>query len=53
MNALYFFIITAVAGLSLACAGTWVLAGTGWALMAGAASFLLVAAFIRRGLTSG
>lgn len=53
MNALYFFIATAVAGLALACAGTWVLAGTGWALIAGAASMLIIAAFIRRGLTSG
>lgn len=52
MNALYFFYACAVAAFCLACAGVWVLAGTGWALLAGSASFFCVAGFLRRGLIS-
>ncbi|WP_336874522.1 hypothetical protein [Pseudomonas juntendi] len=52
MNALHIFIACALVAFSLACAGVWVLAGTGWALIAGAVSFFSIAGFLRRGLTS-
>jgi len=52
MNALYIFIACALVAFSLACAGVWVLAGTGWALLAGSVSFFCIAGFLRRGLTS-
>lgn len=53
MNALYFFIAAGLAGFSFACAGVWMLAGAGWALIAIAASFFCIAAFTRRGLIDG
>lgn len=37
-------------GVGLTVAGVYVLAGTGWALIAGAAPLLLVAAVLIRGL---
>lgn len=52
MNALHFFIITALTGFCMACAGVWMLAGPAWALLAGALSMFCVAVFIRRGLVS-
>jgi hypothetical protein len=52
MSALHFFIIAALAGFCMACAGVWMLAGLGWALLAGALSMFCIAAFIRRGLSS-
>lgn len=39
-----------VSGLGLAVAGVYVLAGVGWALLAGAAPLLLLAAVLIRGL---
>ena len=48
---LILFIAAAVAALCLLVAGVFVLAGTGWSLIAGGASFLGVAGFIRKGLT--
>jgi len=51
MNPLLIFILTALAGLALATAGVHVLFGLGWALLAGAASLLLIAGFLRKGLT--
>ncbi len=52
MSAFHYFIITALAAFCMACAGVWMLAGTGWALLAGALSLFSIAAFIRRGLSS-
>ena len=52
MNALHIFIACALSAFCLACAGVWVLAGTGWALLAGAVSLFSIAGFLRRGLTS-
>lgn len=53
MTALIAFLLISLAGLGLLCAGVFVLAGPGWALIAGAASLLCVAAFIRRGMIDG
>lgn len=52
MNAFHYFIICAVCGFGLACTGVWMLAGTGWSLIAGSVSLFSIAAFIRRGLSS-
>jgi hypothetical protein len=52
MNAFHYFIICALSAFGLACTGVWVLFGTGWSLLAGAASLFSIAAFIRRGLSS-
>ncbi|MEE1866927.1 hypothetical protein [Pseudomonas auratipiscis] len=52
MNAFHYFIICALVAFGLACAGVWMLAGTGWALLAGSISMFSIAAFIRRGLSS-
>ncbi|NNA50473.1 MULTISPECIES: hypothetical protein [Pseudomonas] len=51
MNPLLIFILTALAGLALAVSGVYVLLGLGWALLAGAVSLLLIAGFLRKGLT--
>lgn len=54
--ALYLFVTAALAGLCLISAGVYVLAGLGWALVAGGACLLVCAAFLRAGLrevTSG
>lgn len=40
-------------GFALLVAGVFILAGIGWALITAAVSLFCVAAFIRRGLTSG
>lgn len=53
MSAFHYFITCGLFAFSLACAGVWMLAGTGWALLAGAVSSFCIAAFIRRGLTDG
>lgn len=53
MNALTFFIIAAVIGFGMACAGVWMLAGTAYALLAGSLSMFCIAGFIRRGMISG
>lgn len=53
MTALIAFLVSGLAALALFCAGVYVLAGAGWALIAGGASLLCVAAFIRQGLTNG
>ena len=53
MSALTFFIAASLLGFGLACAGVWMLAGTAWALLAGAASMFCIAGFIRRGMISG
>lgn len=47
------YMLIAALGFGLAVAGIYILHGLGWALLAGAASCFLAAAFIRRGLTSG
>lgn len=47
------YLVTAAIGFSLAVAGVYILLGLGWALLAGAISCFVSAAFIRRGLTSG
>ncbi|ERK99247.1 hypothetical protein O999_12570 [Pseudomonas putida LF54] len=52
MNAFHIFIACALVAFGLACAGVWMLAGTGWALLAGSLSFFCIAGFIRRGLVS-
>lgn len=51
MNPLLVFIITALTGFALGVAGVFVLHGLGWALIAGAISLLLIAGFVRKGLT--
>lgn len=51
MNAFYAFLLVSLAGFALLCVGVWWLAGTGWALIAGAASMFSIAWFIRRGLS--
>lgn len=54
--ALYLFVAAALAGLCAITAGVLVLAGLGWALVAGGTCLLVCAAFIRaglRGVTSG
>lgn len=53
MTALIAFLAASLIGLGLFCAGVFVLAGAGWALLAGSASLLFVAAFIRRGMIDG
>ncbi|WP_170162254.1 hypothetical protein [Stutzerimonas nitrititolerans] len=52
MSALTAFLLASLAGFGLLCAGVWMLAGTAWALLAGAFSMFCVAGFIRRGITS-
>ena len=52
MNAFHIFIACAVVAFCLASSGVWILAGTGWALLAGSLSFFCIAGFIRRGLVS-
>ncbi|MFW8566161.1 hypothetical protein [Orrella sp. 11846] len=51
-TALTLFILSGLLGLALAVAGVYLLAGSGWALIAGAVSSLLISGFIRRGLIS-
>lgn len=53
MNPLLVYILAALCGFALAVAGIYVLFGLGWSLMAGAGSFLLIAGFVRKGLTDG
>lgn len=53
MSALIYFFIASLIGFALLCAGVWLLAGTGYALLAGAASMFCIAGFIRRGMTGG
>lgn len=42
--------LSLLAGIALAVSGVYVLAGTGWALLAGAAPLLLLAAVLIRGM---
>lgn len=51
MSPLYFFIAAALFGLSLGVAGVYVLLGLGWSLLAAGGALLLVAGFVRKGLT--
>lgn len=53
MSALTCFILAGLVGFGLLCAGVWLLAGTGYALLAGAAAMFCIAGFIRRGMTGG
>lgn len=53
MNAFLAFLLVSLAGFALLCAGVWMLAGTGWSLIAGALSLFCIAGFIRRGITNG
>lgn len=53
MSALICFALAALIGFALMCGGVWLLAGTGWALVAGAISMFCIAGFIRRGMTGG
>lgn len=53
MNAFIVFLLVSLSGFALLCAGVWMLAGTGWALIAGAISMFGIAGFIRRGITNG
>ncbi|WP_201020211.1 hypothetical protein [Pseudomonas cichorii] len=52
MSAFSCFIIFALMGFGLACAGIWMLAGVAWALLAASFSMFCIAGFIRRGLSS-
>lgn len=47
------YLLIAAMGFALAVAGVYILLSLGWALLAGAVSCFAIAAFIRRGLTSG
>lgn len=51
MNPLHLYIFTALAGFAVGVSGVYVLFGLGWSLLAGAASLLLIAGFVRKGLT--
>jgi len=51
-NGLILFVVVALAALCLLVAGVFVLAGTGWSLVAGGIACLAVAGFVRKGLTS-
>lgn len=53
MSALIYFFLASLIGFAMLCAGVWLLAGTGYALLAGAASMFCIAGFIRRGMTGG
>lgn len=48
---LIIFLVASGAGLAMCCAGVFVLAGLGWALVAGGVSCFAVAGFIRKGLS--
>ncbi|WP_312115286.1 hypothetical protein [Stutzerimonas nitrititolerans] len=52
MSALTAFLLASLAGFGLLCAGVWMLAGTAWALIAGAGFMFCIAGFIRRGMTN-
>ncbi|WP_296187879.1 hypothetical protein [Pseudomonas sp. UBA1879] len=47
---LAFFIFTALAGFGLLVGGVFTLLGTGWALVAAAASMFMISGFIKKGL---
>lgn len=52
-DALVWFVLLMTAGAALLVAGTYVLAGMGWALLAGGALCICAASFIRKGMTGG
>ncbi len=49
---LLIFLMCSLLGLGLLVAGVFVLLGIGWALLAGGVALLVIAGFIREGLTS-
>ena len=49
---LLIFLMCSLLGLGLLVAGVFVLLGTGSALLAGGGALLVIAGFIRKGLTS-
>lgn len=49
---LLIFLTCSLLGLGLLVAGVFVLLGIGWALLAGGVALLVIAGFIRKGLTS-
>lgn len=51
MNPVHIYVLTALAGFAVGICGVFVLFGLGWSLLAGAASLLLIAGFVRKGLT--
>jgi hypothetical protein len=53
VSALAWYLLTAFVGAGMIAWGVYVLAGIGWALIVGGAFVLLVASFIRQGMTSG
>ncbi|MCY1281818.1 hypothetical protein D9M68_789500 [compost metagenome] len=46
------FLLAALAGLALCCAGVFVLFGLGWALLSAGVCCFAIAGFVRKGLTS-
>ena len=44
------YVLTTLSGLGLGVAGVYDLLGTGWAMIAGAVSLILVASVLREGL---
>lgn len=52
MNPVLIYMLLAASGLGSAVAGVYLLTGGGWALVAGGAALLLMAGFVRKGLTS-
>jgi hypothetical protein len=50
VSALTWFFLTRAAGAAIAVTGVYVLAGFGWALIAGGVLLLAVSEFIRQGL---
>ena len=53
VSAVLWFLLMVAAGVAMLVAGVYVLAGTGWALIAGGAFCISAAVFIRKGLTNG
>jgi len=53
LDALVWFLLLMAAGAAMLVAGTYVLAGIGWALIIGGVLCICAASFIRKGMTGG
>lgn len=52
-NAALWVVLIGLAGAGMIVGGVYILAGLGWCLIASGVSAVLVAAFIKRGLSDG
>lgn len=52
-SAVLWFLLTGVAGVAVLVVGVFVLAGSGWACIAGGAALVLISALIARGMSHG